>query len=371
MSDRGVGPFRSILKEYYSQNFSGIYEPANLASREFGFSFFDGSFRRHTSFRSFKEYVDFVLRNIPKDVYYSVAVYREPSLPMDEKGWLNAELPFDLDAEQLLRTQDETIRSGWISRDVYEEIKSRLIYLLEEFVEGDLGIDQKEYLVVFSGSRGYHIRILTEPYINLDQKLRRQIVEYVSLGYRPAITSDTNVVRPFSHDYGWHRRLYEQIRRLDPNRLEELGVEQMLATRRVLSAFKKARRPSEVRVSRAETDSLNKLIEWAINSSTVSVDERVTVDINRLLRAPGTVHGESGLLCRILAKNELEGFDPFRDAAMRLGSTKKVLVRRVPFEVEINGETVSPEQGGRVVEINSALAYYIVARGGGEFVEAT
>jgi len=42
---------------------------------------------------------------------------------MNEKGWVNAELPFDLDAEQLLKTSDELIKSGWISQSVYEQIK--------------------------------------------------------------------------------------------------------------------------------------------------------------------------------------------------------------------------------------------------------
>lgn len=370
-TDRNTGYLKSILREYYSANLSSIYEPAELPSREFGFSFFDGSFKRHTSFRSFKDYSEFIAKNTPKDVYYSVAVYRQPSLPMDEKGWVGAELSFDLDAEQLLRTQDAKIKEGWISPEVYDEIKSRFIYLLEEFIEGDLGIDQKEYILVFSGSRGYHIRIMTEPYITLDQKLRRQIVEYVSLGYKPSITARTNVVQPFSHDYGWCRRLYERIRQIEPNELEKHGVNPTLTLRRVLSAFKKARRPSEVRLSRSELDSLEELVDWAITNSTVSVDERVTVDINRLLRAPGTVHGDSGFICKILTKNELEGFDPFRDSAMPLISTRRVLVKEVPFEVAINGDSVSPEQNGRILELNSALAYYLVVRGGGEFVEAT
>lgn len=360
---------KSILKEYYSGNISNIYEPKELAGREFGFSFFDGSFRRHISFRTLKEYAEFVLYNLPKDVYYSVAVYREPSRPMEEKGWISAELSFDLDAEQLLKTDDEQIKQGWISQSVYEEIKSRFIYLLEEFIEGDLGIDHKEYLIVFSGSRGYHVRITAEPYVTLDQKLRRQIVEYVSLGYKPPLAPRAKVIYPFGHDYGWCRRLYERIKRLSQEELENLNLKQILAAKRILSAFKKARRPSEVKLVRSELEAVKALFDWAINSSTVNVDERVTVDVNRLLRAPGTVHGGSGLLCKLLTKSDLESFDPFRDAAMPLHSKKRVFVKKVPFEIFMNDETVSPEHNGKTVELNSALAYYIVVRGGGEFVE--
>jgi len=360
--------FKSILNEYYSKNFSSIYDPQFIANREFGFSFFDDSFRRHISFRNLKEYVEFVSRMVPKDVYYSVAFYQQPSLPMNEKGWMGAELAFDLDAEQLLKIQDDQIKSGWISPKVYDEIKSKFVYLLEEFIEGDLGISEKEYLLVFSGNRGYHARVFAEPYISLDQRLRRQIVEYVSLGYKPEIPSKGSMIQPFIHDYGWCRRLYEHIRQLDLEKLSQLDAKSGLVARRILSAFKKAKKPSEVRLSRSEISIMNEIFTLTLNASTVSIDERVTVDINRLLRAPGTVHGGSGLVCKILTKKDLERFEPFRDASMVLNSMRKVLIKKLPFEVTINGETVSSELNGKTVELNSALAYYIVVRDGGEFV---
>ncbi|MEM0321668.1 MAG: DNA primase small subunit domain-containing protein, partial [Thermoprotei archaeon] len=305
-----------------------------------------------------------------KDVYYSIATYREPTQPMNAKGWVNAELPFDLDAEQLLRTNDEQIRSGWISPSVYGEIKRRFLYLLENFIEADFGLDEKDYIIVFSGGRGYHLRIMTEPFVNFDQKLRRQIVEYISIGYKPGSSLiRSNAFQPFLHDYGWSRKLFEQIRNMDQQSLAEHGLLSDSTVKRVISAFKKARTPSSVRLNKSEYTSMKKLFDLALDVCTVSIDERVTVDINRLLRAPGTVHGGSGLVCKILSKNEVEGFEPFKHAPMITASRKKVRVKKVPFDVTINNETVSPELNGKVVELNSALTYYIVVRGGGEFVD--
>ena len=369
MDMRREETLKSILSEYYRYNSSKIYKPNRIDGREFGFNFFGGSFKRHIEFKVFEEYVNYVQRMVPKDVYYSIATYREPTRAMNEKGWVNAELPFDLDAEQLLKTSDELIKSGWISQSVYEQIKQRFLYLLEDFIEADFGLDEKDYMLVFSGGRGYHIRILVEPYINLDQKLRRQIVEYVSIGYKPSVPIKANVFQPFCHDYGWSRKLFEQIRVMEPSQLEELGLSSDLTAKRVISAFRKAKNPSSVRLNRSEFTSMEKLLDFVLGSYTVAVDERVTVDINRLLRAPGTVHGGSGLVCKAITKNDLESFDPFRHASMENVSRKRVHVRRVPFEVIINDESVSPELNGKEVELNSALAYYVVVRGGGDFID--
>jgi DNA primase small subunit len=360
-----------ILKEYYKENSSKVYEPPNLNEREFGFTFFDDSFKRHMGFNSHSEYIDFLIRATPKDVYYSVAMYHDPKLPMNEKGWIGAELAFDLDADQLLKTDDQLIKSGWISPRVYQVIKERFVLLLEGFIEDDFGITKNEYVIVFSGGRGYHLRICIEPYIGLDQKIRRQIVEYVSLGLKPSFSVKTNVIQPFTHDYGWNRRLYSLIREIDQARLTDLGLSNDLVTRRVISAFRRAKKPTDVRLSKAETGSIRNLFNAVLDYSTVAIDERVTVDINRLLRAPGTVHGGSGLLCKILTKADLENFDPFRDASMKMTGRSRVFVKRVPFEVNINDESVSPDLNGRTIELNKPLAYYIVVRNGGDFVDET
>jgi len=70
---------KSILSEYYRYNISKIYKPNSIDGREFGFNFFGGSFKRHIGFKVFEEYVNYIQRMVPKDVYYSIATYLEPT----------------------------------------------------------------------------------------------------------------------------------------------------------------------------------------------------------------------------------------------------------------------------------------------------
>jgi len=54
---------------------------------------------------------------------------------------------------------------------------------------------------------------------------------------------------------------------------------------------------------------------------------------------------------------------------MPLNSYRRIIVKEIPFEVSINNETVSPSDQGKTIEVNSALAYYLVIRGGGNILE--
>ncbi len=91
----------SKFREYYIQ--ASLEAPPGLASREWGFLFFDDSgMRRHKSFFSRGELVDYVRAMVPRHVYHSAAYYQRPGAPtMKEKIWQGADLIFDLDADHL------------------------------------------------------------------------------------------------------------------------------------------------------------------------------------------------------------------------------------------------------------------------------
>ena len=117
---------KTKFSEYYQS--TALTLPERFTRREWGFLFLGESYmQRHLAFKRASELKRFLTgkqigqdigtvtvktqrdANIPAHVYYSSAYYNEPSLqPMPEKvkGWLGADLIFDLDDDHL---RNETV----------------------------------------------------------------------------------------------------------------------------------------------------------------------------------------------------------------------------------------------------------------------
>ena len=120
----------SRFRSYYLE--SSLEPPPGLDSREWGFLFFDDSgMRRHKSFFSRGELVDYVRAMVPRHVYHSAAYYQRPGAPtMKEKIWNGADLIFDLDADHLRnapRSYAEMLAM------VKKETEKLLTFLLSDF----------------------------------------------------------------------------------------------------------------------------------------------------------------------------------------------------------------------------------------------
>jgi len=88
--------------EYYRSHCREIRPPSLISQREFGFLLSrEKMMVRHKSFLTAEELQRFILTNVPADVYYSSAHYERPTEPMDKKGWLRADLIFDIDSDHL------------------------------------------------------------------------------------------------------------------------------------------------------------------------------------------------------------------------------------------------------------------------------
>ena len=81
--------------------------PPRYARREYGFMFWEaGMMQRHQSFKSAEALRDFLAGRTPMHAYFSSAYYETPGAPtMEEKGWLGADLVFDLDADHIDRVK--------------------------------------------------------------------------------------------------------------------------------------------------------------------------------------------------------------------------------------------------------------------------
>src|SRR5437879_3477852 len=103
---RNVNPAEQVIRQKFQQYYLDpkrqLDPPPNPSEREYGFLLFNGKFMvRHRSFKDPTSLLTAVRDLVPSHVYFSTAYYREPTAPMEQKGWIGADLVFDIDADHL------------------------------------------------------------------------------------------------------------------------------------------------------------------------------------------------------------------------------------------------------------------------------
>lgn len=93
---------------------------------------------------------------------------------------------------------------------------------------------------------------------------------------------------------------------------------------------------------------------------TSEIDEPVTSDIKRLIRLPQSLHGKTGLRVVPMSRDELDAFEPLRDAVPDMFPENEV-------EVFVKGRQEGTLKGRRydlegVCEVPLYLAIFLVAR---------
>ncbi len=318
------------FEEYYSKN--DLKMPREFKRREFAFVPFeslpDFVMHRHISFTSEEEFRAYVLSKIPAHMYYSSAYYERPDLDkMEKKGWLGADLIFDIDADHLpIKT-----RSFEKALEVAKREAKKLILILER----DFGV--KDYEVYFSGGRGYHVHVHDEEYLTLNSAERREIVDYLLLN-SPKLDMMSNAYRRVFAYVKKKLARNEELREKFGVSMEELRGEMM--TRRLKKAF----------------DSLK---DEALAKLRVYIDAPVTADVKRLIRFPGSLHGKTGL--RVTRVEDIDAFDPLRDAVVFGDDEVPVkILKKVKIRIGECKLSLSP---GEVVRVPEYAAVFLLCRG--------
>ena len=377
----------SKFREYYIE--SSLEAPPGFVSREWGFLFFDDSgMRRHKSFFSRGELVDYVRAMVPRHVYHSAAYYQRPGAPtMKEKIWQGADLIFDLDADHL--------RNAPKSYGEMLELVKKETQKLLGFLTADFGFSENVISVAFSGGRGYHIHIRDPRIFALGGDERREIVDYLTgrgldierLRFKVSISGDVGAkkVRALrcqsENSPGWGGRFNEavvrfaeEIRNLD----EESAVKKLTKIKNIGDAraveyymrIKSDRVLADLRSGNLDSlkgvqDIWNFVINNYLADQFVEVlggetDEPVTADVRRLIRCPGSLHGGSGLRVTPLSIRDLEDFDPLQDAVV-FGDESISLEILKPFNTQMRGQSYHLVEGP--TELPACVAVFLMARG--------
>lgn len=154
------------FRDYYATFEAQLpYEPFK---REWAIVPFGGTMCRHIAFTGPDELVSYMRNTAPAAVYHSGARYEDPGNEvMANKGRIGCDLLFDLDAE---------FEKGETYTQTLEKTKREAITLLE-ILKDELGF--KEYRIVFSGGRGYHIHVMDKGIQPWTRAERSEILDYV------------------------------------------------------------------------------------------------------------------------------------------------------------------------------------------------
>ena len=393
-SKESIDFIKDKFREYYKT--SEIELPDRFGRREFAFVFFGSrGMVRHLSFDRKKILKNFLIEKVPAHVYYSTAYYQNPNAPtMQEKNWMGAELIFDLDSDHLPDANKISYEKQ------LELVKDEFYKLVNDFLLGDFGFDEKNIELFFSGGRGYHCHVKDPKIFNLDSSERREIVDYItgrdlidSLLFREHITRTINVkgrnvpsektlIMPRPTEPGWSGRISrglieiidEIIKSENPiEKLEEYGVKKDTAEKLLADlSEERLNRIKEGRLDQSKTIRKfflnNALRRTAVSMSAGETDEPVTCDVKRLIRLPLSLHAKTGLKVFRITIDKLRDFNPLKDAIVFTDNPVKVdlnyninlKMNEEKFDLKI-GENIIPTYlaifliGGKLANISKKM----------------
>ena len=391
----GWSRFALRFSDYYdSLPVESIWVPPRLRNREWMFIPWGGAPPiRHTSFPDKTALHSFLSTRSPHSCFHSTAYYQEPSRrKMVEKGWLGADLIFDLDGDHLPGVSDNDFPL------MMETIQGQAWRLWNEFLEPEFGFKEEHVQTTFSGHRGFHIHIRDPKSMHLDSNARREIVNYIR-------GEGIDIQSTIHAKSGWGNRALdgidstlEKLSKLSSPGEERVSISKELhniLTTRANSPNVSLRSTSissilELSELAQSPDRIDRLKEnpelmvfgekctpifWELVKGDSSVvmgtagetDEVVTVDTKRVIRWVGSLHGKSGMRVTEFPLSRLDPdcgnpFDPLSEAVVFRGESLRVNVVVDDAVARINDESLEINAGDQI-EVSESMAMFLCLKG--------
>ncbi|MDB3871096.1 hypothetical protein N9318_02150 [Euryarchaeota archaeon] len=397
----GWSRFALRFSDYYnSLDHNTLWVPPRLRSREWMFIPWGSKPPdRHRGFIDKKGLSDYLKQRAPHSCFHSTAYYRLPNeRKMIDKDWLGADLIFDLDGDHLPGVSDNDFPT------MISKIQEQAWTLWSEFLEPEFGFKEKYVQTSFSGHRGFHIHVRDPSLLHIDSNARRQLVNHIR---GEGISVQTTLSGPNS---GWQDRIKHgmssvthKLRVIDEKGpghklyLEELELALEKSAKSPITSGKKVSRnkikeiaelADDERLGRLNRDNKlrvfgekNTSIFWNMVKGDSSVvlgsagetDEAVTVDVKRVIRWIGSLHGKCGLRVTEMPLERLNpessnSFNPLEESIV-FSSDKKfnILLNKDDVTAELAGIRVEGNSGDRL-EVTESLATFLVLKGWGSIV---
>ena len=386
------------FQQYYLTHNQTLYSPPNASQREYGFLLFKEKFMvRHRAFKDSDALLKAIRDLAPAHVYFSTAYYQDPTASMDQKGWLGADLVFDIDADHLDTPckivhddwkckgcgaigkgsapkvcpkckNDRMEVTAWLCDRCLQEAKEETISLLD-MIFSDLQLGQANLRVYFSGHRGYHIHLYSEAFQTLREEQRRELVNYLLgqdldpalQGMEEVSEGGVSILRgPQWGDPGWRGRIVRGIYEVLTKEGANLGLNaNQLNFLRSWDKDNLFSKPFWSSLKGINTATWRNIVQRAIGETAAKIDTVVTTDVHRLIRLPGTLNGHTGLLGVDVPLEGLDEFDPFRES-LAFSGVMRIRVKDSP-KFDLGGNQFGPYHNEEV-ELPSYAAMLLLCK---------
>ena len=408
---------RRLFQAYYREKNSSLPIVNSFEQREFGFIPWDKQIMiRHMAFNKIEDLTKNLIQNGPRHVYSSGSLYLQPdNSDMNKKQYQGCDLIIDIDVDHFYTPcKDdhdqwyckECGESGkgmpnkcpkckkmkfktlnWICDKCLTIAKEEIIKLVYDFLIPDFGIKESEIKIAFSGHRGYHLKVENETIRVLSSEARRELVDYVTgenisfeiLGLREI---GYNIYGLLKSNIGWSQKIVVKIENILIN-YSKIELEHLLLRFGLRRNFIKSFLNSKNEF--LETISKNRnlwiipnfgMATWKtflygiVQEIGAEIDEPVTIDIHRLIRYPGSLHGATGFKVQEIELNELDNFNPLNEYEEKLDPIifKSKIFQKIeiiePFvpPTTISGDIYGPYKKGETLEVPHHIAVFFLCK---------
>ncbi|MFX0077270.1 MAG: DNA primase small subunit domain-containing protein, partial [Candidatus Hermodarchaeota archaeon] len=281
---------------------------------------------------------------------------------------------------------------NWVCDDCLSIAKNEISKLIHNFLIPDFGINEKDMKIAFSGHRGYHLKVESEELRRLNSDERREIVDYltgdnISFELLGLVERSTEIYGLLKENLGWSHKIVSKIEEILHK--PEKEIEKMFLDKNQFNL-----KPFYATSFLNYKDDFLELITegkrnvWAIEGFGltmwkaflreivkqvgVELDEPVSIDIHRLIRYPGSLHGKTGFKVQEITTNELEGFNPLNESRVTLdpivfASEKnlnhklEIIENNVPV-TNIKGVEYGPYKKGEKIEVPHHIAVFLLCK---------
>lgn len=403
-----VSYLRNLFKDYYKNH--PVTSTIEIQTREVGIGEYGKKISsRHLSFRNNDFLNKYLQEKVPFFVSYSIGYYKFPDRkPMDNKELYAADLIYEFDADDFnLPCRNEhdvwicknckshgtgvinfcpecngkTEIIKWVCDKCLEHAKKETLRLMELF-EQDFKISPKDFVISFSGGRGYHLRITDKSIISLPKSSRFQITNYVQgtninlqqLGFE---YKDKQWYCPNTSVKGFSSKILVFLKEYITNlTIESLQSDFNLTKQKALKILSN----KDVILNKMDNNILwhgfskepksdayfwEALLNLAISKIGFKIDPSSSGDIYKIMRMPDTIHGGTGLLSNFIKTiDDLKAFDPLQDAVIfDKNNIKEVEITKPINKFKFLNQSYKSFEIGEKVEFPEPLSVYLLLKG--------